>query len=170
MFRSEEERLETIEFDVQMKVGTLYDYKIQNAYKQPITILATCAGMLLWFLFISGQQTHILYTILGSIMILYVPFTSLQNAVVQTKMLPAFQKPLHYKISDEGIEVSQEEQTEMLPWDKVMKATGDRKSLFVYTSKNAAFVFPRNSMGDNTAEVIALIARNVPTEKMKIRY
>lgn len=170
MFISEEIVLETIEFDVQMKVGTLYDYKIQNAYKQPITILVTCAGMLLWFLFLSKQQTHILYPALGSILILYVPFTSLQNAFVQTKMIPAFQNPLHYKLSDEGIEVSQEEQTEKMSWEQVLKATGDKKSIFVYTSKNAAFIFPRKCMGDNTSDVIAMIARNVPTGKMKIRY
>lgn len=162
--------METIEFDVQMKVETLYDFKIHNAYKQAITILATCAGMLLWFLFLSKQQTHILYPVLGSLLILYVPFTALQNALVQSKLTPAFQRPLHYKLSDEGIEISQDDQTEKMTWDQVLKATGNRKSIFVFTSRNAAFIFPRKCMGDNTAEVIALIARNVPTAKMKIRY
>lgn len=159
-----------IEFDVKMTMGILFDFKIQHAYKKAITILATCAGIVLWFLFITGQQTSLLYPIIGTVLILYVPFTNLYNSFVQVKMLPGFQKPLHYRICEEGIEVSQEEEKQMLLWEQVVKATGDKKSLFVYSTQNAAFIFPRKCLEENTVEVIAMIARNIPPKNMKIRY
>ncbi len=162
--------METIEFDVKMTVGTLFDFKIQYAYKQAVTILSTCVGFVLCFLFLTGKQTNIIYLLFGILLILYVPVTSIYNAFVQVKMIPSFQKPLHYKLSEEGIEISQEDVTQTLPWEQVVKATGDRKSLFVYSSKRAAFIFPRTAMGDNTTDVIAMIARNIPPKNMKIRY
>ncbi len=162
--------MKTIEFDVKMTAGTLFDFKVQHAYKQAVTILATCAGFVLWFLFLSKQQTSLLYPILGSVLILYVPFTSLYNSFVQIKLMPGFQKPLHYRICEEGIEISQDEQTQMLPWEQVMKASGDRKSIFVYSTSRAAFIFPRACMGDHTADVIGMIATHIPPSKMKIKY
>lgn len=162
--------MDNIEFDVKMTVGTLFNFKVQHAYKQAITILATCAGFVLCFLFFTKQQTSLIYPIIGAILIFYVPVTNFYNAFMQVKLVPGFQKPLHYRICEEGIEVSQDEEKQMLAWNEVVKATGNQKSIFVYSSKRAAFIFPRACMGEYTIEVIAMIARNIPPQAMKIRY
>lgn len=159
-----------IEFDVKMTPGILFDFKMQYSYRQPITILATAAGGVLCYLFISGMQTNLIYLIIGILLILYTPVNNLYSSFVQVKLIPSFQEPLHYRLAEEGIEVSQGEEKQVLPWDNVTKAYSNKKSIFVHSSKKAAFIFPRKSLGNFETEAIQTIAAHISPDIMKIRY
>ena len=102
--------------------------------------------------------------------IVYEPLTAAYRAYVQAKLTPAFQQPLHYRLCEEGIEVSQNGETQMAKWEQCVKACNTRKSIFVYTSKVNAFIFPRTDLGNQADDVIAYIAKHISPEIMKIRF
>ena len=83
---------------------------------------------------------------------------------------PAFKQPLHYKMTDEGIEVSQGEDVQQLNWDSMHKAVSTSKSIILYTSRVSASIFPRKDLGDTTPKVIEMISTHMPPKKVKIRY
>ena len=47
---------------------------------------------------------------------------------------PAFKEALHYKLTEEGIEVSQGEVVQFQKWEDMHKAVSTSQSLIVYTS------------------------------------
>lgn len=160
-----------LEFDVKVTPGVLYDFKIQHTYKKPITILATALGFFCIYLFFAREDTsRILFLILGIAFIVYEPLTAAHRSFVQAKLIPAFQQPLHYKLCEEGIEISQNGEIQMAKWEQCMKACNTRKSIFIYTSKTNAFIFPRVDLGNQTEDVIAYIAAHISPDRMKIRF
>ncbi|MBQ3516945.1 MAG: YcxB family protein [Lachnospiraceae bacterium] len=160
-----------LEFDVKITTGVLYDFKIQHTYKKPITILATALGFVSIYLFFAREDnTRLLFLVLGIIFIVYEPVMAIYHSYVQAKLTPAFQQPLHYRFCEEGIEISQNGETQMAKWEQCVKACNTRKSIFLYTSKVNAFIFPRVDLGNQAEDVIAYIAKHVSPEAMKIRF
>ncbi len=159
-----------LEFDVKITPGVLYDFKIQHTYKKPITILATAIGFFSIYLFFVREDYRFLFLLLGIVFIVYEPLTAIYHSYIQAKLTPAFQQPLHYRLCEEGIEISQNGETQMAKWEQCVRACNTRKSLFVYTSKVNAFIFPRTDLGNQAEDVIAYIATHVSPEVMKIRF
>ena len=95
---------------------------------------------------------------------------AIYHSFIQVKLVPAFQQPLHYRLCEEGIEVSQNGENQMAKWEQCVKACNTRKSIIIYTSKVNAFIFPRTDLGNQTEDVIAYIAKHVSPDVMKIRF
>lgn len=159
-----------LEFDVKVTPGVLYDFKIQHTYKKPITILATALGFFSIYLSFVREDYKLIFLFLGIVFIVYEPITAAYHSYIQAKLTPAFQQPLHYRFCEEGIEISQNGEVQMAKWDQCVKACNTRKSIFVYTSKVNAFIFPRTDLGNQAEDVIAYIAKHVSPEVMKIRF
>ena len=96
------------EFDVKIKAGNLFDFKMQVLYKQPVTIIMTAIGCLMIYGFISLHQWY--YPLIAAILILYPPIDMMRLSVMQAKMVPAFKNGLHYHLSPEGIRVKSGEE------------------------------------------------------------
>ena len=82
---------------------------------------------------------------------------------------PAFKQSLHYKMTDEGIEVSQNGETQSQKWEDMYKAVSTSQSLIVYTSRVNASIFPKKDLGEKTSAVIQMISTYMPPKKVKIR-
>ena len=156
------------EFDVSIGVGTLYDYKMQTLYKQPVTIIMTAIGCLMIYGFLTLHQWY--YPVIAAILILYPPMDMLRLSVMQAKMVPAFKNGLHYHLSKEGIKVRSGEEEQLVSWENCIKATGTRMSYFVYTGKKTAFIFPKECMKEKTEDVLRIISTNMAPDKVKIRF
>lgn len=156
------------DFDVQMDVGTLYDYSLYHTYTSLSGIVGTFVGILLIMTF--AKEHSPLYLIFGIVVIFYLPVTLFLACKRQMLAVEAYKKPLHYHISDAGIEVSQGEQQMGHGWDAVLKVVGTRKSVILYTGRNVASIFPRKAMGDQTVPVIQTICKNVDPKRVKLRY
>ena len=157
-----------IEFDVQMNAGLLYDYSLYHVYRSPVGVLGCVMGMLLLANF---ARTHsFIYLIFGIIVLVYLPVTLFMNCKRQMLLVEAYKSPLHYRVSDEGIEISQGEITQGHKWDQVIRVTATAKSIFLYTGKNVATIFPREALGEKTGAVMAVISRCVEPGRVKIRF
>lgn len=156
-----------VEFDVTITPGALYDYMLYHTYTSPAGLIGAVAGALLVTAFFMGAS--VLSLIAGIIILVYLPWTLFLKSRQQFLANPAFKMPLHYKMTEEGIEVSQNGEVQSQKWEDMFKAVSTPKSLIVYTSRINASIFPRKDLKENTAAAIKMISTHMPPKKVKIR-
>lgn len=156
-----------VELDVKIGTADLYDYMLMHTYNSTAGIMGTAFGAVLILLALGTGRWP--FIILGLILILYLPWTLLLRSRRQVLRNPSFRKPLHYVLDEEGITISQGEDSVQYPWTEVYKAVSTSRSIIVYTSKINATIFPKPQMEDKRTDVIAMISTHLPPEKVKIR-
>ncbi len=156
-----------IEFDVKITPNILYDYLLHHTYGKLQGLLGALVGVLMLLLFASNRQ--IICLIVGVVILLYLPWTLFIKSRQQILRTPAFKKPLHYRLTDEGIEVSQDDTTERMDWEDMVKAVSTMNSIVVYTTPVNACIFPKKDLGDRKYKVIEMISTHMPPQKVKIR-
>lgn len=157
-----------IEFDVNVTVGDLYDYMLHHTYSSASGLIGAVAGALMIVAYFAGAG---IFCLIGGIIILaYLPITLFLKSKQQFLLNPAFKKSLHYKMTDDGIEVSQGEEVQSQKWEDMHKAVSTGRSLIVYTTPVNATIFPRRDLGEKAPGVIEIISKHMPPKKVKIRY
>ena len=157
-----------IEFDVNIKSGDLFDYMLHHTYGSPSGLIGSVAGALMIVGYFAGASMLLL--IAGIVVLAYLPITLFLKSKQQFLTNPAFKKPLHYRLTEEGIEVSQGEEVQKQKWEDMHKAVSTTKSLIVYTSPVNAAIFPKRDLGELTSGVIEIISTHMPPKKVKIRF
>lgn len=156
-----------VEFDVRITPAALYDYMLYHTYTSPAGLIGAVTGALLVTAFFMGAG--VLCLVAGIIILGYLPWTLFLKSRQQFLANPAFKQPLHYKITEEGIEVSQNGEIQSQKWDDLFKAVSTPKSLIIYTSRINASIFPKKDLQENTVAVIRMISTHMPPKKVKIR-
>lgn len=156
-----------MEFDVKVTAGVLYDYLLFHTYTSFSGMLGTLVGVFLLMAFVSTR--YVIYLIAGVVLIAYLPGALFLRAMQQAQNTPAFKKPLHYKMTDEGVSVSQGENEEQQSWDSCVKAVSTAKSIILYTTRTTASIFPKKDLGDKKDALIQMISTHMPPKKVKIR-
>ncbi|MCM1144877.1 MAG: YcxB family protein [Blautia sp.] len=156
-----------VEFDVKMEAGILYDYMMHHTYSSFAGICGSAAGALFLVAFYMNRQ--VIFLIAGLVILLYQPWALFLRSRQQMLKNPAFKKPLHYKLTEEGIEVSQDGATDGQKWEDMYKAVSTNSSIVVYTSRINACIFPKKDIGEQKYKVIEIISTHMPAKKVKIR-
>lgn len=156
-----------LEFDVKITSNVLYDYMLRHTYNSASGLIGTIVGALMIVYFFSKGE--VIFLIAGLVILAYLPWTLLIKSRQQILNTPAFKEPLHYKLTEEGIEVSQGEEAQMQKWEDMYKAVSTQRSLIVYTTRVNASIFPKQDLGEMTPRVIEMIATHMPPSKVKIR-
>ncbi len=155
-----------LEFDVNINAGALYDYMLRHTYSAASGILGSAVGALgVVAFFMNGYP---LYLILGVIILFYLP-VSLWLRAKRQALNPVFKKPLHYKMTEEGVAVSQGEEEQFQRWEDMYKAVSTGRSIILYTSMVNASIFPKDELGEKRQDVIAMISTHMPAKKVNIR-
>ena len=105
----------------------------------------------------------------GIVILAYLPWTLFIKSRQQYISNPAFKNPLHYKMTEEGVEVSQKGEVQGQRWEDMYKAVSTPRSLILYTSPVNASIFPKRELGENAAGVARMISTHMPPKKVKIR-
>lgn len=156
-----------VEFDVKITPGVLYDYMLYHTYTSASGLIGAAAGALFVVAFFMGAGA--LCLIAGIIILAYVPWTLFIKSRQQYLANPAFKTPLHYKLTEEGMEVSQNQEIQSQKWEDMYKAVSTPRSLIVYTSPVNASIFPKKDLGEKTPGTIEIISTHMPPKKVKIR-
>ena len=133
-----------LEMDVKIGAGDLYDYMLMHTYNSVAGIMGTAFGALLILLAVGTQRWA--FIALGAVVIFYLPWTLFVRSRRQVLSNPSFQKPLHYVLDDEGITISQGEDSVQYLWEEMHKAVSTGRRIFVYTSRVNATLFPKRQM------------------------
>ncbi len=156
-----------VELDVKIGSKELYDFMLMHHYNSPGGIMGSALGAVCILVALSNHQW--IFLILGVILLLYLPWTLYLKSKQQSVTNASFKESLHYILDDDGITISQGEVTEHQSWDQMVKAVSTGRSIIVYTSKVNATIFPKAQLGDQKANVIAMISTHMPPRKVKIR-
>lgn len=157
-----------LEFETKITTNILYDYMLHHTYSSFSGLLGSIVGAV--FILFYFSYGNILHLAAGIVLLLYLPCSLYMSSLRQIKMSPVFQKPLHYEMTDEGIRVSQGQESQLQKWEDIQKAVSTGKSIIVYNTKVNAWIFPRKDMGEMTAKVIEMISTHMKPEKVKIRW
>ena len=157
-----------LEFDIKISDKDLYDYLMAHSYNGASGLLGSCVGALL--VVAAFMNSHWIYLICGAVLLLYLPVNLKIKSKQQAFNNPAFQQPLHYKLDDEGITISQGEVSQCQKWEDMHKAISTNRSIIVYTSRVNATIFPRKQLNGDVVKVIEMICTHMPPKKVKIRF
>ncbi len=155
------------EFDVKMTVSALYDYNMHHTYSGSSGIVGTAVGALFIILFAAYMQPY--YLIAGIVIIAYTPITLYLSSSKQVKLNPMFRNPIHYRMNDTGVTVSQGGEELTVEWDQMLKAQSTNQSILLYTGKKSAWIFPKKDLGEHRYEVIEIISTHMEPAKVRIK-
>ena len=156
-----------IEFDVRMNTKVLYDYMLHHTYSSFQGVLGTATGAIMVVGYVATG--YVIWLIAGLVLMLYLPWTLLLKSKQQMLNTPAFKQPLHYRMTADGVEISQGEAREFQEWKNMVKATSTGKSIILYTSSVNASIFPRKDLGEKEVAVIEMICQHMEPKKIKIK-
>ena len=156
-----------LELDIKVTPKAMYDYLLHHTYTSMSGLLGTIVGVFFIMAFLSTR--YWIYLIAGLAIILYLPFNLWILANKQVQNTPAFKNSLHYKFTNEGIEVSQGESKESQSWENCYKAVSTNGSIIIYTSKTTASIFPKTDLGERKYDLIKMISTNMDPKKVKIK-
>lgn len=157
-----------VECEVKIGAADLYDYNLKYTYGKIINIIAEIAGMAaVLYGFVSHNYP---LAVIGAIVEVYLPVTLWIRSAQTAALLPAFKKPLHYVLDENGLTVSQGEESQTVSWDNCLKAVSTSRSILLFTSATSATIFPRAQLGDKAVLVIQCISQNMSPDRVHIRY
>lgn len=157
-----------VELEIKIGAGDLYDFMLMHHYHKAGTLIANVIGALA---IVIGVATEFwILVILGAMMLLYLPWVLFLKSRQQVILSPFFREKLKYTLDETGISVEQGENKEHQDWDAMVKAVSTTRSIIVYTSEINATILPRSQMGDKAAFVVEMISKNMPADKVKIRW
>ena len=157
----------SIEFDVKMTSGKMYDYMLRHTFTSFAGIVGELLGIALIVGFFAYGQW--LYLLAGIVCVLYQPVALYYRARRQVNSNEVFKEPLHYKLDDSGVTVRSGDNTDSLALEKMYKAVSTTRSVILYTSRINACIFPKEDMGDKKADVIAMISTHMDPKQVNIR-
>ena len=164
---------ESISFSVQMTAKEVFRFSFHHSYFKlagligiimsltAIVILISCYSQL-------EDKNKAILLIVGLWFTILEPLTIWSRSNSQAKRNPAYKKALHYTMNGEGITVSQDEQSQSIAWERLMKIVETKYQYLVYSSKIHAFVFPKTALGDKREEVERMMFRYTEGTKVKV--
>lgn len=155
------------EADVTITVSVLYDYFLRHVYSSFSGMFGTMVGAFMIIVYLM-KGLSVLYLICGIVVMLYLP-CSLYLTAKRQSLQESFKTPLHYAFYENGVEVSQNDVRQMQKWEDMVKAVSTSQSIILYTGKNAASIFPRKDLKDDSMGLIQVISTHMDAKKVKIK-
>ena len=164
----------TAEFDVAITSKDMYRFNMYHAYHGFQGIFATIIGIFVLIVaIITYGKIDIMYTILyvvfGVVFLVYVPVSLYKHSKQQILSSEVLRHALHYKVDEEGVHLSQNDQTADLPWNQSYKVVSTKSNLLIYSSRVNAYVNPRETIGTDYETVAKLAEKHLEKYRFKLR-
>lgn len=155
-----------VEFDVKIDAGALYDYMINRAYSHGPGVVEAAVGAVLILLF--GRTGNFMCLAAGGIVLAALPLYLYWKARRKERK-PDYSRPLHYSLSEDGVEAVRANGRDFWKWEEMEKAVSTTKSVILYSSGAGACIFPRRELKDSLVPAVEMISTHMPPEKVNIR-
>lgn len=162
------------EFDVTITWKDMYRFNLYHAYHGFQGIFATVIGILV--LVVAGLTAGkvdtmytVLYAVFGVVFLVYVPGSLYIRSKQQILLSDVLKQALHYKVDEEGIHVSQNDQTADLLWNQIYKIVSTKSNLLIYSSRVNAYVIPRDVIGAEYETVVSLAKDHLEKYRLKLK-
>lgn len=164
-----------IKFDVKMTKKAMFDFMLYTSYTSLSGIIGVILGGVILVLGIrqcmfENYSTAATFFLFAAIFLIGNPLHLKARAAEQVMRSPMFQKPISYELNEEGILISQDEQSVLNEWGDFRKAVSTGQSVILYVTKVRALIFPRESLGEQYAAAVQMISTHMPAKKVNIRH
>lgn len=158
--------MKSYEFDVDLQLDDLYRYTMRHTYFQlsgVFGILISVGSLVLCFLNrrIYSSSTIFVLIFVGLLFTVIQPVMLYSKCKMQIKKNKGINAPLHYTLSEQGIEIEQQDQSAEVKWYDVRKVVKARAGLYIYMSPARAFIFPKKQCGQEYEEIASMVAAQV---------
>ena len=155
-----------VKFSVQVTVKDMYAFLMHHSYRGGSLIadaIVTFGAIgLLIAGFGEGDPVKTVALIFVALLFTVVhPLQLYMKARKQVKKNEVFKKPLDYVLTDEGITLSQEEQSQSITWADVYQVKEYKSQILVYTGRVYAFVWPKRALAECETEVKELFKKHL---------
>lgn len=159
-----------IEFDVELTVKELYAFSMHHTYVGISGIFGLIISLGSWLVcilrFASLDTTaRMALIIIGCLFTIVQPVMLYSKARAQIRRNKNINAALHYRLSEDGITVSQGEQEASVKWHEIRKKVTVSKAVYIYMSPVRAFIFPEKQCGEKYPEICRMITRQMEVHR-----
>lgn len=164
--------MKEIKLSIKIQSGDMHHFLVQQNYTHfsgwfGVLISTAAVVMLLLNYKTNSSSANILLALIGALFLIIQPIQLKLSAAQKVNMIPMFKEPLEYTLNDEGIKIQQKEEEAQVTWEDVYKVVESKKSIFAYTSRNSAFIFPKAQFKEQVEAVKDIIQEHVKEDKCK---
>ena len=149
---------------VNMTYKALLSYVLNTNYQSVAGIVSlglSFASIVVLILFwgqLSGRSKALLL-FMGLLFTVINPLLLAFRTFKQFKLSPSYKKTIIYEFRDDGIGITQGEQTMTLTWDRIVRLLMTNTMIAIYTNRIHAFVIPLSELGGDRAKIIASLVQ-----------
>ncbi len=158
--------MKEVTFSVQVKVKDVFCFLMHHANRGAaliINILITVGAIALLVTgYAKGDPVKLV--VLVTLALLFTVINPIQlygRAKKQVQRNPAFAKPLKYTLTEEGITMSQDEESQSFTWEDVFQIKEYRSLILVYTGRVYACIWPKRELKHCEAEIRELFRKKL---------
>lgn len=164
----------SITFSVQMTEKEVYRYTLYHVYHGFSGLLGLCLSLIaivnlvLNFNDMSNQAKTVMIIIaLWSTVI--DPIMMKSRCKSQFNRTKAYKNPLQYRIDEQGVTVSQNEESQTIAWEHLMKIVETKSQFLVYSSRIHAFIFPKNMLDGQIEDMEQLVLEYTKNTRVQLK-
>lgn len=158
--------MKEVKFSVRITVKDMFLFLLQHSYRGSALIADAIVtfgaiGMLLAG-FGKGDPVKAVALILVALLFTVVhPVQLYSRARKQVTKNDVFKKPLDYTLTDEGITLSQEAESQSFGWTDVYQVRESKSQILVYTGRVYACIWPKRDLAEHEEEVREFFRKNL---------
>lgn len=150
--------MKEVKFSVQVTVKDMFAFLMHHSYRGGSLIadaIVTFGAIgLLLAGFGKGDPVKTVALIFVAMLFTVIhPLQLYSKARKQVKNNEIFKKPLNYVLTEEGITLSQGEQSQSITWEDVYQVKEYKSQILVYTGRVYAFIWPKSALATCETEV-----------------
>lgn len=159
--------MKEIVFRVELTAKDLYRFSMHHMYTGLSGIFGVIFSLGCW-IFLGVRYSALDVSAKVVLFVLGLLFTVIQPAMLYMKARTQVKRNknvnacLQYKMSEDGIMITQGDQSASVKWYEVRKKVISGESIYLYMSPIRAFIFPKSQCGDDYNTINKMI-----TEKMR---
>ncbi len=147
------------EADITMTVKNMFAFHMRQQYWGFRGIVVFLLSILMVYLLVINWSyyttTQILLLFFGLFLfVVYMPLQLFMRAKRQVLYNEGFETTIHYTVDEEGIKVKQKDNGLSLEWAHIYTYKTTPLTIYVYTSRISAFIFPKKSFGKEGSDFI----------------
>ena len=161
-------------FEVQMTKKYMFQFMIYHNYTKISGIFSLMLGLVGVFMGVvnamDGQaRGAILGFFIAVMSFVLVPVSIRSTAKRQVAQTKAFQKPLEYELTEEGVMTRQDEAEALTKCEEFQKVVSTGSILILYITRVRAIIFPKECMGEQYPAVLETLKNYMPEKRVKVK-
>lgn len=141
----------SIAFSVKMTAKEVYRFTLYHVYHSASGLIGVMLSLLalIYLLFNFNEMSDLNKTIMiivAAWFTVWEPIMMFSRSKAQVKRNKVYQKPLNYRIDENGIAVSQDEEHQVIAWENLLKIVETKTQFLIYSSRIHSFIFPKSLM------------------------